>query len=429
MALTSWQIQIPSTGAAARQYFRQLQNTRPLLISRSALLALRRDKDRSDQIHVFRSYFHPRLDSSSRHPAERARVRNAGDDSNTYIWQAARATSAAPHYFKEIDIGSAQFMDGGIEANNPSDVALSEVKEMHVHDRTLEGSRTGNVPRLHQCLSTDNGVGVLVSVGTGAGGPRTIFSDGNFIHKAIKILGRALKVLTDPEPTHRHVEQLAYGTGLPYYRLNVETGLEKVRMDECRIVKTKDGVHNLNLEGIRKATDAYLRREDVETRLTRCAERLVNQRRNRCANGHAKRFRGLCKPGPLEETVRRQQKDPEDIMVEVNRSVSTLGAPSPRASVSEQHQQPQHTQVSGQRHRQEHTYITTVANGQPQHQPGRGPYQNRQNLSPDDPPLMSPRVSSPPQAAYEIYSQEVNELRTDREPQEIDSMGRQVRIV
>ncbi|KIM42400.1 hypothetical protein M413DRAFT_43952, partial [Hebeloma cylindrosporum] len=39
------------------------------------------------------------------------------------IWEAARATSAAPTFFKRIEIGRAQpFIDGGLGRNNPSRV-------------------------------------------------------------------------------------------------------------------------------------------------------------------------------------------------------------------------------------------------------------------------------------------------------------------
>jgi len=35
------------------------------------------------------------------------------------IWQAARATSAAPSYFKPITVGKYTLLDGGLGANNP----------------------------------------------------------------------------------------------------------------------------------------------------------------------------------------------------------------------------------------------------------------------------------------------------------------------
>lgn len=35
------------------------------------------------------------------------------------LWQAARATSAAPGYFNSIEIDGMSFIDGGVQANNP----------------------------------------------------------------------------------------------------------------------------------------------------------------------------------------------------------------------------------------------------------------------------------------------------------------------
>lgn len=47
------------------------------------------------------------------HPHE---PRNTGD---VKIWQAARATSAAPLYFSPIKVGEYKLVDGALAANNP----------------------------------------------------------------------------------------------------------------------------------------------------------------------------------------------------------------------------------------------------------------------------------------------------------------------
>jgi predicted acylesterase/phospholipase RssA len=41
------------------------------------------------------------------------------DLSRITIWQAARATSAAPTYFERLTVGDDQFVDGGLGYNNP----------------------------------------------------------------------------------------------------------------------------------------------------------------------------------------------------------------------------------------------------------------------------------------------------------------------
>jgi len=35
------------------------------------------------------------------------------------VWEAARATSAAPTYFPPMKVGKYTFVDGGLQANNP----------------------------------------------------------------------------------------------------------------------------------------------------------------------------------------------------------------------------------------------------------------------------------------------------------------------
>lgn len=47
-----------------------------------------------------------------------------------YIWKVARYTSAAPFYFKEYE----NYIDGGMLANNPADIALSVIQDFY-HDR------------------------------------------------------------------------------------------------------------------------------------------------------------------------------------------------------------------------------------------------------------------------------------------------------
>lgn len=41
------------------------------------------------------------------------------DLANIKVWEAARATSAAPGYFEPMQIGRIKLVDGGLLANNP----------------------------------------------------------------------------------------------------------------------------------------------------------------------------------------------------------------------------------------------------------------------------------------------------------------------
>eukprot|EP01047_Picozoa_sp_COSAG01_P021973 COSAG01_NODE_1291_length_10881_cov_33.377017_6_plen_445_part_00 len=68
------------------------------------------------QQHMFRSY------------AQDTSVNSGSSD--CYLWEAGRATSAAPSYFKPISINGQSFVDGGVLANNPIRCALDEAQDI-----------------------------------------------------------------------------------------------------------------------------------------------------------------------------------------------------------------------------------------------------------------------------------------------------------
>ena len=102
--------------------------------------------------------------------------------SDCRIWEAARATSAAPTFFKRIDLGGKQpFIDGGLGRNNPSRLVLDEAKH-------LFGSRQ---------------LGLLLSVGTGMTKRTSIKKPGIFQWVVPTDVMDALKAIaTDCEATH-----------------------------------------------------------------------------------------------------------------------------------------------------------------------------------------------------------------------------------
>jgi patatin-like phospholipase/acyl hydrolase len=75
--------------------------------------------------YLFRAYDHDRAMTSL--------VRNPGGAQDVPITGVARATSAAPTYFKTMKIHGQGFQDGGFGANNPSQLAFVEVKDMKMH--------------------------------------------------------------------------------------------------------------------------------------------------------------------------------------------------------------------------------------------------------------------------------------------------------
>ncbi|KAK1857523.1 hypothetical protein I4F81_000140 [Pyropia yezoensis] len=73
-----------------------------------------------NQLHVFRNYTYP----------EGSKSRYEGTV-EAQLWEALRASSAAPTFFSEIRIDGDIHADGAIVANNPTAVALHEAKNMY----------------------------------------------------------------------------------------------------------------------------------------------------------------------------------------------------------------------------------------------------------------------------------------------------------
>jgi predicted acylesterase/phospholipase RssA len=152
------------------------------------------------------------------------------------IWEAARATSAAPTFFKHIEIGGEQlFIDGGLGRNNPSRMVLHEAN-------TLFRARP---------------IGCLVSVGTGHAGIINIKKPG-FLQQVLPTdVIEALKaILTDCEATHEDMQRLFTNSSNIYFRLNVEQGMQGIEFSEWE-----------KLANMEAHTAQYMKRKEVDEKL------------------------------------------------------------------------------------------------------------------------------------------------------------------
>lgn len=149
------------------------------------------------------------------------------------VWQAIRASAAAPGYFEEFTLGNKVHQDGGILINNPTALAVQEAK----------------------LLWPNQSIQCVVSLGTGKYIPPL-----NISSNEIKVSSTSLKTkisrfidsATDTEMVHRLMHDL-----LPdgsYHRLNPNLS-EITTIDENRIEK---------LEQMKMDTEMYMRKYDYK---------------------------------------------------------------------------------------------------------------------------------------------------------------------
>jgi len=171
-----------------------------------------------------------------------------------FIWEAARATTAAPTFFKSISIRgpdgiSEEFTDGGLKWNNPVKVVIEE------------GAKVFGDKRRVACV---------VSIGTGhqsAIGLR----DADWYQALLpkNVIDLLKNLATDSEEKASECEkQYGHLPGL-YYRFNVEHGLENVSLNEWE-----------KISEVKAHTKAYLQEPLVERKLNQ----LVDVLRTRSAN-------------------------------------------------------------------------------------------------------------------------------------------------
>ena len=174
------------------------------------------------------------------------------------IWQAARATSAAPTFFAPIEIGDVLYGDGGTGWNNPAKEAIAEALDIWPNRR----------------------VGILVSIGTGLEkalelkdrpvripelentSPRNAFK--------LAVAEYAVACLTSCEMAHRelaeHPDQ--YVLNGNYFRLNVPQGMAEIGLAEWD-----------KLPNMIALTNRYMERGEMKQPIRNIAELLQDPQR------------------------------------------------------------------------------------------------------------------------------------------------------
>ena len=149
------------------------------------------------------------------------------------IWEAARATSAAPTFFKRVEIGRGQpFVDGGL---GRSRMVLDEAN----------------------MLFRARPIGCLVSIGSGQAEIISIKKPG-FLQQVVPTdVIEALKAIsTDCEVTHEDMRRLFANLPNTYFRLNLEQGMQGIGFSEWE-----------KLAHVEAHTTQYMKRKEVDEKL------------------------------------------------------------------------------------------------------------------------------------------------------------------
>ncbi|KAK6540578.1 hypothetical protein TWF694_009368 [Orbilia ellipsospora] len=168
---------------------------------------------------------------------------NEEDDNNPPIWQAARATSAAPTFFPPVSMGNppSEYVDGAMLKNNPIRVLMRESKRI---------------------WGSDVEYSCIISIGTGVLTQRKLGSKGH------QILLACVTLATHAENVAREFRADEGGTLKKegkYYRFNAPQGVREIKLDEWRDFDTIDAT-----------TRSYL--NDVDDDIEACVKKLVESR-------------------------------------------------------------------------------------------------------------------------------------------------------
>lgn len=160
------------------------------------------------------------------------------------MWEACRATSAAPTFFDPIQMGpyKQSFIDGGLRYNNPIFKVYGEAQEIWP-DRTI----------------------VATSIGTGEA-PGTKFG-GNLI----KIAESITKIVTgcDVVADDFYKSNKTMVDEGRYFRLSVTHGLGDIGLEEYK-----------NIQGIVSRTQTYLATGEPQAKLKQCIMALLKEHGN-----------------------------------------------------------------------------------------------------------------------------------------------------
>ncbi|KAI1660184.1 FabD/lysophospholipase-like protein [Daldinia decipiens] len=232
-------------GKATR--FRTYEPPPPLKINTSPGVSSPSDPSSSSSLHSSSSKSASRSSASSADdslalgpPKLNKMTSTMKDPWNDYrdvqIWEAARATTAAPSYFDPMVLtrgnNSRTFIDGAMGCNNPAKEVVDEAAAL---------------------FGTDCVLGCLVSLGTGFSGEVTIGEAEGGIKKTVGLINNLKKIATNTEEVHEDLRRLIRADLDTYFRFQLPRGAEDIRLHEYK-----------KLDELSKLMQVYIEEESSE---------------------------------------------------------------------------------------------------------------------------------------------------------------------
>jgi hypothetical protein len=127
------------------------------------------------------------------------------------VWQAARATTVAPTFFKPIKIGNQSYIDGAMRHNDPVKIVLREAYNIFEAPNNTE-------PITIDCI---------LSIGTGIPKNVDIAEAPNFWERVVPLdlINALARFATDVNEVAEEMEIQYKNIPDVYFRLNVDQGL------------------------------------------------------------------------------------------------------------------------------------------------------------------------------------------------------------
>lgn len=196
---------------------------------------------------IFRSYNPPSSGVKTKEPAEGARVIDCP------LWEAARATSAAPTFFSPVAIEQSIFLDAALGFNNPSWEAYMEVKA--IRDQSSR-------PRAKMCLVSIGSGALHPGPGSGlAGGLRPLKRRST--RGLLGLLESAVSSMTETDRASQKMRRLEDAEKeVAFFRFDPPG--EDVPIDDWR-----------KHHKIGSKTREWLQQADVAQQIQACAEQLI----------------------------------------------------------------------------------------------------------------------------------------------------------